>query len=235
MPATQHSAPVAPALPTSLGEKLLDLIACPGEVFEEVAAAAPTPVNWRLPTLLVCLTNAILLNTAPLKAQAASALQLMAQAPNILPADAVMASSNFQLIATLTACAAAFAGTFWSALVLWFMGRMVLKIRFSYWKSLEVAGLSASILVLGASFTALLMTLSDNVTARPALSLLLLKSHSNDRLRAFLETFNVFHLWTTALLAIGLSKLSATSFKESAFWVFGYWVLLRLLLSLLAG
>src|SRR5580658_10219530 len=99
------------------------------------------------------------------------------------------------------------------------------KFRFSYWKSLEVAGLSGFILVLGAIFTFLLIAQSNNFAARPSLSLFLLKSHPSDRLRAALDAFNLFHLWSVTLLAIGLSKLSATSFKESAYWVFGYWLL----------
>ena len=37
-----------------------------------------------------------------------------------------------------------------------------------------------------------------------------------------------------ALLAIGLSKLSGVSFKESAFWVLGYWLLVKLALVVLA-
>jgi hypothetical protein len=36
------------------------------------------------------------------------------------------------------------------------------------------------------------------------------------------------------VLAVGLAKLSGVTFKESAFWVFGYWVLLRIALILLA-
>jgi hypothetical protein len=45
---------------------------------------------------------------------------------------------------------------------------------------------------------------------------------------------NFFHLWTTTVLAIGLSRLSGVTFKESAFWVFGYWLVARVALILLA-
>jgi hypothetical protein len=52
--------------------------------------------------------------------------------------------------------------------------------------------------------------------------------------RQVLDTFNVFHLWTTTVLAIGFSRLSAVSFKEAAFWVFGCWLFARITLIILA-
>jgi hypothetical protein len=56
----------------------------------------------------------------------------------------------------------------------------------------------------------------------------------DNRVREVLGVCNVFHLWTTTVLAVGLSKLSGVSFKESAFWVFGYWLVIRLALIVLA-
>lgn len=49
-----------------------------------------------------------------------------------------------------------------------------------------------------------------------------------------LDTLNFFHVWTTAVLAIGLARLSGVSFKESALWVFGYWFLARIAILILA-
>ncbi len=45
---------------------------------------------------------------------------------------------------------------------------------------------------------------------------------------------NVFQLWTTAVLAVGLSKLARVPFKDAAFWVFGYWFMAKLALVMLA-
>jgi energy-coupling factor transporter ATP-binding protein EcfA2 len=46
------------------------------------------------------------------------------------------------------------------------------------------------------------------------------------------NALNIFYLWATILLAIGLSKVSRVSFKEAGFWVFGHWLALRLSLNL---
>jgi hypothetical protein len=38
---------------------------------------------------------------------------------------------------------------------------------------------------------------------------------------------DVTSFWTAAVLSIGLAKLSKVTVVESAFWVFGYWIVLR--------
>jgi hypothetical protein len=87
---------------------------------------------------------------------------------------------------------------------------------------------------LGAIVTALLIGASGNPAARPALSFFAPRLPSDDPVRLVLDILNFFHLWTTTVLAIGLSRLSGVTLKESAFWVFGYWVVARLALILLA-
>ena len=99
--------------------------------------------------------------------------------------------------------------------------------------ALEVAGLGSSILVLGTMITVLLTLAMGDASARPALSLFALKIGAGYSTRGALDVLNVFHLWTTAVLAVGLSKLAAVSFGEAAFWVFGYWVAFRLAILIL--
>ncbi len=133
----------------------------------------------------------------------------------------------------MATCVGAFAGTFWSAFLLWFIGRAFLRTRFSYLKAVEVVALTSIIVALGAIVTALLIGISGDPATRPALSFFARRLPSTSHVRLLLDTLNFFHLWTTTVLAIGLSRLSGVSFKECAFWVFGYWVVARLALILL--
>ena len=110
----------------------------------------------------------------------------------------------------------------------------MLRERVRYVQTLEVAGLANVLVVLGAVVTLLLVAATGNPDARPALSCLVAHSPPDSRARALLDLFNVFHFWLAAVLAIGLAKVTATAVKETAFWVFGYWIGLRLLLLLLA-
>ena len=210
---TEHQAiSPHPLVPTSLTRKLLDLFVTPGDVFDEVAASPPKITNWLVPTALVCVSALLW--------------------PAMMNQDAMPAGSAVSRIATATL--GAVLGTIWSAFVLWIIGRLFLRSNFAFLKSLEVAGLSSTILILGGVVTGLLIMIFGNDAVRPALSLFLLKSHRTDHLQDALEALNVFHLWTTALLAVGLSRLSGVSFKEAAFWAFGYWIILRMALILLA-
>jgi len=49
-----------------------------------------------------------------------------------------------------------------------------------------------------------------------------------------LDVFNAFHLWTLAVLCIGLARLARISVKEAGFWILGYWTLWRLALIVAA-
>ncbi len=143
-------------------------------------------------------------------------------------------AARLQLLFALTTVLAVFIGTGWSALVLWGIGRVFLKVRFSYWKATEVVALTGSIVILGTVVTALLRAAMFDATVHPALSLLVSRLPAEHGVRVAFGVFDLFHLWATGVLAIGLSRLSGASFKECAFWVFGYWLVLKLGLLVLA-
>jgi hypothetical protein len=221
MPPETLTASDAPPARTSRAQRLLNIFVTPGEVFDEVVAAPTDLWNWRVPMLLVTLAGIVL-------------LQFATPHPNPLPipwgeggnAHAEL-DGGWPLVSSLVVCLAVFAGSVWSAFVLWLMGRVFLKVRFPYLKALEVVGLAGMILVLGSVVTALWNAASGDAAARPALSLLTAKFDLSQRARQILDTLNFFHLWSTAVLAIGLSRLTGVSFKEAAFWVFGVWFVVR--------
>jgi hypothetical protein len=209
------------------------VLATPSDVLEELAAASPRHANWLLPTLLVAATGLILLAATTDQEHIADSIRQLSLGSQLSTKQGDWLSKHWQLISGASVCLASFGGLFWSAFVLWFMGRILLKGRFPMVKALEVAGLASSILVLGTIITVLLTLAIGDASARPALSLFALKIGAGYSTRGALDVLNVFHLWTTAVLALGLSKLTAVSFGEAAFWVFGYWVVLRLAILVL--
>ena len=234
MPTLALTAPNAPPVSTPLRGKLLNIFVSPGEVFEEVVASPPKPACWLVPTLFVCLTAIISLLVAPVRESRAAKVRQMAESGAIVSSDTGKFSSRLLPAAVLTVAASAVVGTFWSAFVLWFIGRIFLKTRFPFWKAMEVVGLTGMILALGTIVTALLIAATGQASARPALSILVEPSNPGTKAYTGLEAMNFFHLWTATVLAIGLSKLARVSFKEAAFWVFGYWVAFRVALIWLA-
>jgi hypothetical protein len=226
------------ATASSVVAKLLDMFPYPGKVFDEVVAAPPRFVNWVVPTVLVALSSLFLLragyNNAEYVPTPSQAVEAQASASDSTAVQVEPGSADWQRLSALGVCAGAFAGTFWSAFLLWFIGRIFLQARFSFLKAVEVVGLTGVIMALGAVVTALLVSIFGNPAARPALSFLVLRLPTDSHVRLLLEAVNFFHIWATSVLAIGLSRLSGVTFKEAAFWVFGYWIVVRLALILLA-
>jgi hypothetical protein len=229
---------VAAPTSSSLAARLLDMFASPGEVFDEVVAAPPRFANWLVPTVLVALASLFLLrassNEGASVTTTSQAIEAQPTIVNSAVAQAETESADWQRVSALATCAGAFAGTFWSAFLLWFIGRAFLRTRFSYLKTVEVVALAGIIVALGAIVTALLIGISGDPATRPALSFFARHLPATNPVRLILDLLNFFHLWTITVLAIGLSRLSGVTFKESAFWVFGYWFVVRLALILLA-
>jgi hypothetical protein len=233
MPATAISLSPSPAAPTSLRQKLLNVFISPSDVFDEVIASPPNLANWRVPTLFVCLATIISLQTGNLPTESSVTIHILAEARRLSIAQALTLAGVWPIASALLVCVGIFIGTCWSAFVLWVIGRIFLKVQFSYLKALEIVGLTGIISVLGTITTILLIAASGDPSARPALSLLAAKLDHTQPFYQILETLNFFHVWSASVLAIGLSQLCNVTFKEAAFWVFGYWMVLRIVLIVL--
>jgi hypothetical protein len=218
---------------TTLAAKLVNIFVSPSDVFDEVLAQPIRPATWVVPTLIVFFSSLFLLGLSTPPEQPSAAVRELIEAGGESTSRATTLIDSWFLVSALAGFASAIAGTIWSALVLWGMGRILLKADVRFLRALEVAGLAGMILALGTIMTTLLILASGNPLARPALSFLASDSGEGITLRAVLDVLNAFYLWSTAVLAIGLSRLTAASFKECAFWAFSYWFVLRISLILL--
>jgi hypothetical protein len=213
--------------------RMLDVLVCPGEVFEEVISAPLCLANWRVPTLLVALAATLSIQRGPMGTFFGTTLR--DGGPPLDPfGRADLLAAWWPIVSCVSIFVAAFGGSIWSAFVLWFIGRVFLRTRFSWIKGLEIVGLSSIVVVLGLIITSLLVTIFGDLHARPLLSLLLGKSDcANPFLRAF-GGLDFFNLWSTLVMANGFSRLSGVSFKEALFWVLCYWFGTRFALVVLA-
>jgi hypothetical protein len=218
---------------TSLGSKLVNVFATPGSVFEEIVANRANLANWIVPTALVALCGVVTLNASTDLDAIGLAITRLVEAGTLTQSQATSLNGQWKIVSRVAILIAPFAGSIWSAFVLWFTGKVFLKSRFAFHKALEASALSGTILVLGAVVTWLLVVATGDASARPALSLLCPKLASESTLWKVCALLDFTQLWTTAVLAIGLSKLAGTTLKEAAFWVFGYWLLIRGALVLL--
>jgi len=231
MPTAAISPSEASVTTVSLRERLLNVFANPGDVFEEIVTQPYSRPNWLVPTLLVCFVGIASLLVAPVGDTTTTPVHELVGAGAVPTDQDQTLVDSLPLAAALTVISSAFFGTFWSAFVVWFIARVFLRARFPFLKAVEVVGLSSMVLVLGVVVTSLLIVASGDATARAALSLFVRGFNPADKLHSVLSELSLFHLWATAVLAVGLSKLSRVSFKEAGFWVFGYWLALRLSLN----
>ena len=219
---------------TSVFARLTNILVSPGSVFDEIVRSPHCVSNWLLPLVLVSFSSLLLLGPATSKEQVADQIRGLVNDQTITPAQSEKISTDWAPSSVVAVLSGAVVGTFWSAFVLWSMGRFLLKSRFSFLKGLEVVALTQVILVLGAVITVALIAAAGDASARPALSLFARWAPAEDPVRLVLDVFNVFHLWTAAVLAIGLSRLSGVSLKEAGFWVFCYWLVARIALIVLS-
>jgi hypothetical protein len=239
----------APSQPpaTTLVAKLFNVIAAPGEVFAEVSMAPMRPATWLVPVLIYAVVGVItvcILFAQPTirqiihdeqvkaldqqvqqgkmtQAQEDQALQVMEKFTG--PAMMAVGGGVFMVIFS-------FISVFWWALVLWLLGRWILKARFDYLKAVEVAGLASVLIVLSMIIATLLGVILGRLYVGPSLALLVKDFDPKNRVHLLLGAANLFYVWHTTVLGIGLSKLSGASAAKGLMVVFVYWVVAELAL-----
>ena len=240
--------PVAsPAPANSLPGRLLNVIAAPGELFEEIKVAPASAANWLVPVLLFAVIGVIsvcIMFAQPAIQQAIHDQQVKAfdkrvqqgkmtqaqedQALQVM--DKFMGPKMLAVFGSLGIVTNSFISVFWWALVLWLCGRWLLKARFDYLKAVEVAGLSSVIMTLGMVIGTLLCVIVGRLNAGPSLALLVNDFDLSNRAHLLLGAANAIYFWHTAVLAIALAKLSGASTAKAMLVIFAYWVLIELLL-----
>lgn len=245
-PIPEPQSVTAPAPVNSLPGRLLNVIAAPGELFDEIKASPASVANWLVPVLLFAIIGVIsvcIMFTQPaiqqtIRDQQVKALDKRVQQGKMTQAqedqalqvmDKFMGPKMLAVFGSFGVVTNSFISVFWWALVLWLCGRWFLKARFDYLKAAEVAGLSSVIMTLGMVIGTLLCVIVGRLNAGPSLALLVTDFDLSNRVHLLLGAANAIYFWHTAILAIGLAKLSGASTARAMLVVFAYWVLIELL------
>jgi hypothetical protein len=123
--------------------------------------------------------------------------------------------------AAIFICAYYFGG----ALFLWLSNKTILKSTVGYGKYLELYGIASWIGVLGSIIAALMMVGLGTMTATPSAALAVLGSYdSTSNFHKLLSAINIFSIWETAVIGIGLSKFSGKSTGAGMGVAFGLWI-----------
>jgi hypothetical protein len=247
-PPVSELQPTQPATAaTSLAGRLFNVIAAPGEVFDEIKSAPASTANWLVPVaiyILLGVISAFVLSAQPAirqmtRDQEAKAMDKLVQQGKMTQAQEDEASQTMDKLLTPGVLAAlgsagviigAFVSVLAWALVLWLFGQWLFKARVAYPKMLEVAGLSLVIVVLGLVLGTLLGVILGRPNTGLSLALLVSDFDPTNGVHMLLNAVNAISIWHVAVLAAGLARLAGTRMARAFAAVFGFWVVLELLL-----
>lgn len=237
---TQPGAPLEPLAPSSLGTRLVNVLAAPGDLFEEVKASPPSTANWLTPALLLILVAWIgswlvfsqesiqsqlrELSTKPIDKQVEAGKMTKEQAEQARAVAEKFGGMATKIGVFVAPVFVGLASPFWWALILWLVGTKILKADFGYMKAVEVAGLANMISILDSMVRTMLILIKGSIFAGANLALFLPEFDPNKALHGTLAALDVFTFWALLIQSIGLSKLSGVGFGKAAAWIIGFWV-----------
>ncbi|HUI64653.1 MAG TPA: YIP1 family protein [Bacteroidota bacterium] len=240
------SAPPTDAVkPMSLTDKIVGVLASPGELFDNVRLTPKTTSNWLVPTLILVLvgvlmstlvlTNASLYDQYKHMAdqQVEKSLQKQIAEGKITQQQADQAHEQMAAYGSIGiyiqryggAILGPFIALFLVSLLYWLLGKGVMKATAPYMKVAEVVGLTFFIGVIESIVTTMLSIGLNNAFASPSLALTISDFSIDNKMHLLAASMNVFTFWSLAVISIGLSRLFQKDFPKVAVLVFALWLL----------
>ena len=231
---------------SSFVERAADIFSAPGKLYSEVAVSPVQSSSWVMPYILsmivaVVFTIALFSNQSlrdqtmePQRQQMQERVQKgeMTQEQADRAEEFIGSSSMMLVTGAVGAIVVVTVSVFGIALILWLIVKFALKSTAGYKKMLEVYGLSSLIGILSAIVTLIMMHLFDSIRATPGASLLLMNSFDNHNFaHKVIASLNVLTIWQTAVVGIGMAKVSNKSVGTGIGFAFGLWLVYVLLAS----
>ena len=229
----------------SLAARLMNVFAVPGDVFEEVKSVRASVANWLVPALTASLVGAVasfIMFSQPAIVQQISETQERAMrqefdkqvaAGKMSQADADKAMEMMakftgptvmKISGAVVSVLISFARVFWWGLVMWLLGKLILKTEFGYLKAVEIAGLTSMIAVLGQIVSLLMIVNLGKLFSTPSLALAVADFDVKNKGHLFLGAANLFTFWQVALMAVGLARLASVPLPRALLPVLGFWI-----------
>ncbi len=241
----EQQAAVQEVKPMSFMEKLTDVFASPGELFENVRLTGKTNSNWLVPMLLLIaaaiLSGQLMIHNASLSAQLGELTrksfdkqtEKAIQEGKLTKEQADQQYEQFAKPGSTIFTISQIGGTvivipivlFAVSLVYWLMGKSVMKATAPYMKVVEVVGLTFFIGALEYIITTLMMVATDSIHATPGLGVFVSNFDVENKLHLALSKVNLFTFWSLGVTGIGLAKLFQRDFAKVLVLVVALWIL----------
>ena len=250
--ATTPPLPPAEALPepSSLTDRLTDVLAAPGEAFDDLKGAPVRAANWIVPLVLSCIGTVIYFCLAfsqpailrGLQDQREAAMQKNVAAGKMTQQQADQAGAMTERFLTPTVMKifgagggllASVAGLFLMAVLIWLALKWFAGSTLGYMKVVEVCGLALVIDVPQKICRIALVAWKGNLLATVSPTLFLANASTTNRAHVFLSMIDLIDIWWLAVLSLGLSKVAGISYRTAAMVAFGVWFGFRIIAALL--
>ena len=224
----------------SLGGRLLNVFATPGDVFQEVKAAKVSTANWLVPALILIvvswLSSLVIFSQPSINHQLSEiteqAIQKQVERSKMSEQQAEQARAmgekwagiSTKIGAAIVPVLYGFVTPFFWGLIVWGVGVGLLKAKFPYMKAVEIVGLANMLSVLEVILRTLLVVGLGNLYASTSLVLFVKQFDPQNTVHSLLTVVNVMTFWLLAVRGIGLARLSGASIAKAVAWVFGVWV-----------
>ena len=241
----------APAEPSSLMDRLTNVIAAPGEVFAEIKNAPVRVSNWLVPLILASIVTAVYITIAfsqpaivrSMQEQRETTFHKQVAAGKMTQAQADQAAATIEKIMTPTltkilysgvAVLASAAGLFLMGLAIWLALKCCPRAKLDYMKVVEICGLALVIDVPQKILRSFLVLWKDNLLATASPTIFLANPSSANKTHVFLSMLDLGDLWWLAVVSLGLSKVASIRYRTAAFITFGLWYGFRIAVVLLS-
>lgn len=237
----------------SLGARLTNVIAGPGELFDYLRTANPSVANWLVPALIYMMVgwacSTVIFTQDWVKPQIIrlqeEGLQQRVDAGKMTEEQAEQMRSYLEKYAVMGPMIAGYAlpvilglgGPFLWGLVLWLVGAKALKGKLSYMKAVEIGGLAAVIAALGSVLKTLLILMQGNLMASASPAILISELDPGNPLHAAAGWLDLMVIWGLAIKAMGVAKVAGRPLSGAMLWVGGVYAIfaaLMIALGLLA-
>jgi hypothetical protein len=239
-----------PAEPSSLTDRLANVMAAPGEVFAEIKNMPVRASNWLVPLILACVVTAIYMSVAfsqppilrGMEEQREAGMRKQVAAGKITQAQAdqaaammekILSPAVMKMVGAGGAVLAMAAGLFLMAVAIWLALKYCTPARLDYMKVVEICGLALVIDVPQKVLRLWLVLWKQNLLATASPALFLANASTTNRTHVFLSMIDLVDFWWLAVLSLGLSKVASLRYRTAAFIAFGVWFGFRIVAALL--
>jgi len=227
--------------PMSFTEKLTNIFASPGELFENVRMTGPTTSNWLIPWIIFVVVaiamGQLVINNPSLADQLGATIRekfnqqvqegdmTQEQADQAYEQFAKPGSTFFTLMQIGGITVGSLAALFVLGLLYWLVGKSAMGATVQYMKVIEVVGLTFFIGTLEQIVTTLLIFAADSIYATPSLGIFVSDFNIDNKLHMALSKISGFTFWDLSIVSLGLSKLFQRDFPKVLVLVFALWIL----------